>query len=396
EDEDSPLDTGDTGDNPPVSMMVLVLEGDTISVDSVYTRRTSRDHYQIAGIDPQGVTVLITIRAFQGEFIYSTAPDFNNPLDPFDTRIEVRNYNGASYYAEVLPAALVNVTDYSSVEGSVSGTFEGVLTNKDDNSQTLEIDTAYFVNVNPIQLNTEEGKVDFFYDGILYRDLDVPAEIFANNTLRIGPFGLDIWTLPSTISINDITPNDGALGSLLFLVTCYPEYALENIEDLFVVEVDSSASTISGFLKHRYFFDTEVYFNKIPVQLPDFPTVSDGLNLSYNGELITFDSYVIEGERFISGSPSLVSAEAWSSSGLYLKLSMTGNLDDNPFVCEFFDYTSTLELFENENSPEPIATIVGSGNITPRNTVEGLGELGFTSDEAELNGLGLDLTWTFE
>jgi len=43
-----------------------------------------------------------------------------------------------------------------------------------------------------------------------------------------------------------------------------------------------------------------------------------------------------------------------------------------------------------------MATFNGSGNATPRYSTEGGGDFGFKSNEAELNGVGLDLTWTLE
>jgi len=113
--------------------------------------------------------------------------------------------------------------------------------------------------------------------------------------------------------------------------------------------------------------------------------------LYYNDEVIPFEDYDIISS---SGTPDQsVTFSAWSTSGAYLEGTLENEWDGNLFSCSSLFFSGSLSLYENENSSLPIATFQGFANLTATILPQTLAEMGFTSDEAELSGINLEVTF---
>jgi len=388
-DEETDNTAPTTSDTEVNSSMTVVIGGDTIQTDSVYTRRTAIGGYQIAGVDAEGRMILLDIFEFDGEAYYVTDIFTPPPSLAILNSIEIRDYDGASYHAIAYGGSgFINVTDYDGAEESVTGSFGGELVNIEDAGQSLLIDTAWFEQVTPLILETVPGKADFFHDGELMRDVEVTAFIEAHHIFSILTEE-NATTEGFFVLVNNPNPDESTIASFVEGPTCYAvsNQAPQNIS----IAIDSIAETASGYLKHGL-FDTYIYFNEVPIELPDFPIESDKLNLKYDNELITFEEYSIETFN-PTLSNQLVEVKGWSSSGHYVELGMENDWNGETWQCGYTIFSASLSLFENENAVTPLLTTFGSGNLTSRYDSGETAEVGFVSDEAELSGINLEVNW---
>lgn len=386
EKEDEPVDTTPTAtETEDISRLVVVVGGDTLRTDSVYTRISAAGRTQITGVDSLGRHLVLKMYNFQGEALYPTV--LENPVNAvLRNSIQLIDYDGASWLNFADPDGFINVTDYSEETLSVSGSFVGTLQNTDGSGETLTIDTAYFENVMPVVLNTAPGKADVFKGAKLIRNMETTAVLSATHHLQIqtveDPYGEGFY-----LWVNDATPTSVTVVFFAEGAVCYP---IDDYFDVLPLEVDYTTQTVSGELRNP-FSDTYIYLNEVPVEFPEFPVPSAQLNLHYNGTVTTFEEYSIESTTGTSNQ--VVTFSAWSSSGAYLEGALTNDWFENPWTCGDLYFTGSMNLYENENTSVPLATFQGFGNLTQRGLPESLAEMGFTSDEAELGGVDLEVSY---
>jgi hypothetical protein len=385
-DEETVEPTPTATDTEALTQLVVVVGGDTLRTDSVYTKTSATGGYQMTGVDSLGRHVVLKIFRLQGEALYPTV--FGTTSNEFlRNSIELIDYDGAAWSTLSDPEGFINVTDYSVETQTISGQFAGTLQNTDGLGEALTIDTAYFENVRPMVLNTESGKADLFKKGKLTRGWETTAVLSASHHLRMesveDPYGEGFY-----LTVNDATPTSVTTVFFLEGQFCYPIEHYYNIE--FPLEVDYANQTVSGEIRDP-FSDEYIYFNQVSVTFPDFPIPSGQLNLSYNGTVTTFEEYSIEST---SGTiTQVVNFSAWSSSGAYLEGTLSNDWWAEPWTCNSLFFEGSISLFENENSPTPLATFQGFGNLTQLSSPDSLAEMGFTSDEAELGGVDLEVVF---